>query len=295
MTVQPPPALSSAAAAALAAKYGLRRIGARPPLGAYTASLWRRRDFTWTLATSDAYGKNQGSYLGQVWGVLKPLLQFGVFFVVFGLLMPAGTRAGIGDFLSYLVIGTFLFEFMASGLNNSGRAIAAKIKLVRALEFPRAVLPISVTCTELIMMWPATLVMLAIVLVRGHYPTWRWLLLPCAIALIYLFVLGCGFFLARIVSATPDLGNLVPIATQLLRFVAGVFFSIETLAADFGWLGQAAILEPFALYLRLARSTLMAEVHASGADWAMGVGYALVVLVSGYIYFWLAEARYGRD
>jgi teichoic acid transport system permease protein len=291
----PPAALTSAQARALAERHGLRRLGARPALGLYLRQLWRRRAFTWTLATSDAYGKNQGSYLGQLWGVLKPLLQVGVFYVVFGLLMPADARRGIDDFLSYLVIGTFLFEFIASGLNNGGRAISSKVKLVRALEFPRAALPLSVTITELIMMWPAMAVMLAIVLAKGYRPTWHWLLLVPAIVLTYLFVLGWGFILARMVSATPDLGNLVPIITQMARFVAGVFFSIETLAAGYGFLGQLAIWEPFAVYLRLARSAILPQVHAGAADWAWGAGYAIFFAVTGFIYFWLAEARYGRD
>ncbi|MDR2381365.1 MAG: ABC transporter permease [Bifidobacteriaceae bacterium] len=289
-----PVPLSSAAAAALASRHGLRKLGARPRLGPYTVSLWRRRDFTWVLATSDAYGKNQGSYLGQLWGVLKPLLQVGVFYLIFGILIT-GTRQGIDDFLSYLVIGTFLFEFIASGLNNGGRAIASKIKLVRALEFPRAVLPISVTLTEMIMMWPAMVIMIVIVLVKGHTPTWSWLALIPALLLIYAFVLGCGFFLARIVSATPDLGNLVPILTQMARYVAGVFFSLEVLASGFGLLGQVAIYEPFALYLTLARSAILPEIQAGWGAWGLGLAYSMVTLVSGYIFFWLAEARYGRD
>jgi teichoic acid transport system permease protein len=289
-----PTALDSADAAALASRHGLRKLGARPRIGPYTVSIWRRRDFTWELARSDAYGKNQGSYLGQLWGVLKPLLQVGVFYVVFGIIITEASR-GVADFLSYLVIGTFLFEFMASGLNNGGRAIASKVKLVRALEFPRAVLPISVTLTELIMMWPALAIMLVIVTAKGHRPTWSWLALIPAVALVYMFVLGCGFFLARVVSATPDLGNLVPIATQLARYVAGVFFPLELLATGFGLLGQLAIYEPFAVYLRLARSAILPEVHAGGLDWGLGAAYSLVALIAGYVFFWLAEARYGRD
>jgi teichoic acid transport system permease protein len=289
-----PAPLPSDQAAALAARHHLRKLGARPRLGPYIASLWRRRDFAWVLATSDAYGKNQGSYLGQLWGVLKPMLQVAVFYLIFGVVIK-GARQGITDFLSYLVIGTFLFEFIASGLNNGGRAIASKVKLVRALEFPRAVLPISVTLTELIMMWPAMVIMLVIVTAKGHTPTWSWLGLIPAIALIYLFVLGCGFFLARVVSATPDLGNLVPIVTQLARYVSGVFFSLQVLASNLGPLGQVAIYEPFALYLTLARSTLLEEIHATPLDWALGCGYSAAALVGGFIYFWLAEARYGRD
>jgi len=78
-------------AKALAERHGLRRLGLRPALGPNVLQLWRRRDCTWALATSDAYGKNQGSYLGQLWGVPKPLLQVAVFWVVFGGLMAASS------------------------------------------------------------------------------------------------------------------------------------------------------------------------------------------------------------
>jgi teichoic acid transport system permease protein len=289
-----PTPTSSKQAAALAARYGLRKMGARPPLSTYVRDLVRRRHFTWMLASSDAYGRNQGSYLGQLWGVINPLLQVGVFYLVFGIFMPAGARAGIDDFLSYLVIGTFLFNFIASGLNNGGHTITRKIALVRALEFPRAVLPISVTLTELIVMWPALIVMVGIVMIKGHMPAWSWLQLVPAIVLTYLFVLGCTFVLARVCSATPDLANLVPITTQLLRYVAGIFFSLQTLAANYGLLGKIAILEPFALYPKLARSALIGEA-ASAGQWALGAVYAVVALVAGFVYFWAAEARYGRD
>jgi teichoic acid transport system permease protein len=289
-----PTPLASADAAALAAHHGLRKLGARPRLGGYTASLWRRRAFTWELATSDAYGKNQGSYLGQLWALLKPLLQVGVFYLIFGVIIAAA-RQGVDDFLSYLVVGVFTFEFISSGLSSAGRSISSKLKLVRALEFPRAVLPISVTLTELIMIWPAMAVMVVIVLFRGQTPNWGWLTLIPAMFLVYTFVLGCGFFLARVVSATPDFANLIPVATQLIRYMAGVFFSLETLAAGRGIWGEIAIHEPFALYLTLARSAMLEEITVTSLHWTLGIVYAMVALIPGYIYFWLAEARYGRD
>ncbi|MDR0504451.1 MAG: hypothetical protein LBG70_01395, partial [Bifidobacteriaceae bacterium] len=146
--------LSAQQAAELATQHGLRRLGARPRLDDYIKALWRRRHFISTLATSDAMGRNQGSYLGQLWAVLNPLLQFAVFFVVFGLGLR-GMRDGTGDFIAYLIIGTFLFGFMSSGLTSGSKAISGRLGLVRALDFPRAVLPISILLTELIMIWPA--------------------------------------------------------------------------------------------------------------------------------------------
>jgi teichoic acid transport system permease protein len=129
-------------------------------------------------------------------------------------------------------------------------------------------------------------------------------------ALMYMFTLGCAMILARMCSAAPDLTNLVPIGTNLLRFTSGVFYSISMMAdrvsVDYPWLGWFLHYQPFALYLKLARAGLMtppakadaatlATLTVSGAEWAWAIGWAVFFLVFGFIYFWFAEARYGRE
>jgi teichoic acid transport system permease protein len=285
--------LSHEQAAALAARHKLRRLGARPPLVAYVKALIRRRHFIWYLASSDAMGRNQGSYLGQVWAVLNPLLQFAVLWLVFGIILK--TREGTGDFISFLAVGTFLFGFMSSGVVGGSKSISGRLTLVRALEFPRAVLPTAVTLTEMIMEWPAVVVMMIILVIRGNPITWRWLGLIPVLMLMYAFTLGMAFVLARIVSVTPDYANLVPIAMTLMRFVSGVFYSISTFTAQMPLLSVVLSYQPFALYLSLARGCVQEGFTAGWVDWGMGIFWAGAALFLGLVYFWRAEARYGRD
>ncbi|MDR0432513.1 MAG: ABC transporter permease [Bifidobacteriaceae bacterium] len=285
--------LSHEEAAALASRHKLRRLGARPRLASYLKALVRRRHFIWYLASSGAMGRNQGSYLGQVWAVLNPLLQFSVLWLVFGIIL--GTREGTKDFISFLAVGTFLFGFMASGVIGGSKSISSRMALVRALEFPRAVLPTAVTLTEMIMEWPAVVVMMIILLIRGNPITWQWLGLIPVLLLMYGFTLGMAFILARIVSITPDYGNLVPIAMTLMRFVSGVFYSISTFTASLPALSVILNYQPFALYLSLARGCVQDGFTAQWYDWAMGVFWAAAVGFIGLVYFWRAEARYGRD
>jgi teichoic acid transport system permease protein len=286
--------LSHEQAAALAARHKLRRLGARPRFAAYVKALVRRRSFIWYLATSGALGRNQGSYLGQVWAVVDPLLHFAVLWFVFGSLLDM--REGTGDFISFLAVGTFLFGFMASGVIGGSKAISGRLQLVRALEFPRAVLPTSVTLTEMIMEWPAIVVMIVILLIRGNHVSWTWLGLIPVLVLMYGFTLGMAFILARIVSITPDYGNLVPIVITLLRYVSGVFYSIAAVSVKLPVLIATMMsYQPFALYLSLARGCVQDGFTVTWLDWAWGVFWAVLVGFIGLVYFWQAEARYGRD
>ena len=61
-------------------------MGVRPPLGRYIAQVWQRRSFIWHLSASRAYSRNQGSYLGQAWAILRPILDASIYVVIFGFL-----------------------------------------------------------------------------------------------------------------------------------------------------------------------------------------------------------------
>jgi teichoic acid transport system permease protein len=286
-----PPA-SASDSAELAARYGLTQMGVRPPLGDYLRRLWLRRHFIRTLATSKAYARNQGSYLGQLWAVLTPLINAAVYYFVFGILL--GTRGGIANFPAFLVIGVFLYRFTTNSVTAGARCIGNNISLVRSLHFPRAVLPAATVLTELATLAPALFVMVAIVLVTGERPRWEWLLLPFVVALHWVWNTGLAFVMARATSRIPDLTNLLPFALRILMYVSGVFFSVDHYVGD-GLLGHVMTYQPLAVFLGLARACLLEQFPLDPVMWLVGAGWALLFLVAGFLLFWQGEETYGRD
>lgn len=243
------------------------------------------------MATSRSYSKNQNNYLGQLWGVLNPLLLAAVYYLVFGVIL--NTTAGVENYPGFLVIGIFVFAYISSSLQSGSNSVLGNINLIRALKFPRAALPLSVTLSELVTLLPALGVMVMLVVVTGEPPSWEWLLVVPALVLAHLFNTGAALVLARVVADARDLRNIVPVAIRLLRYVSGVFFSIAHYV-DQGVLGAIMYYQPVAVYLNLARSALLEEFHASWDLWVAGGAWAVGVLVLGYVVFWQAEERYGR-
>lgn len=282
-------------AAALAAKFGLRRVGARPPIGEYVKQIWSRRHFLWSLASAKSWSRNQNNYLGQVWSVLNPLLLATVYFIVFGQILD--TRGNVDNFVGFLVIGIFMFQFLASSINAGAGSINGNISLVRALRFPRAVLPFSVTLAELLNLVPALVVMLVIVLLTGEPPTVKWLLLPVAVVLMTMFNTGCALIAARLVVGARDLRNLIPVGVRLLRYVSGVFFPIAHYTGD-GIGGALLQYQPVAVYIDMVRQCLLTEGNQFDfrpSLWWAGLAWAVGLLAIGFVVFWRAEERYGRD
>lgn len=286
-----PKALSAEDLKALAERNELMQIGVRPPLWTYIADVWRKRQFIWTLASSQAYAANQKFLLGQVWAVLNPLLLVASYYVIFGLLLD--TRRGTENYLGFLTIGIFLFSFIASSMTSGAKAITSNIGLVRSLRFPRAVLPISVTLTQLIHTLPALAVLLLLMVFTGEPLQKEWLLLPVAVVLLFLNVLGITFFLARIVEISRDIGNLIPVLTRLLRYVSGVFFSINSYA-DHPVVHAIMAYQPVAIPLTITREALLLEYPVDLTNWLIALAWSIILPAAGFLFFWRAEARYGR-
>jgi teichoic acid transport system permease protein len=276
----------------LIARYQLRRAGARPGIVDYTRELWGRRHFIVAFSTANNAVGYSASFLGQAWQLLTPLLNAGVYYLIFGVLLH--TKRGVHNYVAFLVIGIFIFTFTQSSLLGGARAISANVGLTRVLHFPRAVLPVSSTLVALQRLVYSLVVMLPIVLITGERPRWQWLLLIPAIALQLMFCLGLAFFIARIGAKVPDTSQLLPFLIRTWLYMSGVFYSIQAFAADHPrWVKVILEVNPGAVYVEVVRAALIDEPRGHHL-WLLAVAWAVVVLAAGYLFFWQAEEQYGR-
>ncbi|KNB53666.1 ABC transporter [Streptomyces caatingaensis] len=290
-------------AAELAKKYGLSVSGARPSLPEYARQLWDRRHFVVAFSRAKMTAQYSQAKLGQVWQVATPLLNATVYFLIFGLLMQQSKGMGIPTYIPFLVTGVFVFTFTQSSALSGVRAISGNLGLVRALHFPRAVLPISFALQQLQQLLFSMIVLFAFLLGFGHMPKPSWLLIVPVLALQFVFNTGLAMILARLGSKTPDLAQLLPFILRTWMYASGVMYSlVEALKKTHapGWLVDVLSANPAAVYINLMRDALISG-HAAHKHivlpqhvWALGVGWALLVGVGGFVFFWKAEEQYGR-
>jgi len=316
-----------------ALEHGLRPSAQRPSVWAYIRQLWRRRYFMISFATARNVAMYTEAKLGQLWQVLTPLLNAGVYFLIFGLLLHI--NRGIPNYLGFLVTGVFVFNFTQRAFISTSSVMTDSLQLIRALQFPRASLPLAYVMIELQQMLLAIAVLIPILLLTGEPVTWYWLLAIPALLLQTIFNVGVGLLSARLGSQVNDFSQLLPFLMRTWLYVSGVLFSIATVSSNFK---VVALLElnPAALYITLTRNALMATqresapgskpynkalcniwhtlghkkgapekyqtlsayCHYVGANpahfWYYAAGWAVLALVAGFWFFWRAETRYGR-
>jgi teichoic acid transport system permease protein len=249
--------------AALAARYGLKPSAARPPLPEYVRQLWQRRHFITGFATARNVAMYTDARLGQVWQVLTPLLNVAVYFLIFGLIL--NTSRGVPDFLDFLVIGVFVFNFTQRSFIISSRVMSDSLPLIRALHFPRACLPLGYVLIELQQLVISFAVLFVIVLVSGEPITWYWLLIIPVLVMQTLFNVGAAFILARFGAGFDDVSQLLPFIVRTWFYASGVLFSIQTYAnlARHPMLARLLEYNPAAIYITLARDALLRSQRQS--------------------------------
>ncbi len=317
--------------AELAAKYELRPSAARPGVLAYAAQLWERRHFIMGFATARNVAMYTEARLGQLWQVLTPLLNAAVYYLIFGLIL--GTNRGVPNFPAFLITGILVFNFTQRAFITTSRVVTDSLPLIRALPFPRACLPVGYVIIELQQLVMSMIVLVAIVLGTGEPLTWYWLLAIPALALQTVFNVGMGLFLARLGSGADDFGQLMPFLVRTWMYASGVMYSIRTIPTLTRHPVVSYILQinPASVFINLIRDAILrsqrlaapgskpfdqskcnlysehltdkaylynsAYCHAQVTTtelWLYGVGWAVVALVVGFVFFWQAETRYGR-
>ncbi|MEU9299930.1 ABC transporter permease [Streptomyces sp. NPDC048269] len=297
-TSKPPSDDAGLSSAELARKYGLSVSGARPGLGEYVRQLWGRRHFIMAFSRAKLVAQYSQAKLGQVWQVATPLLNALVYWMIFALILEADRGMPPGVYIPFLVIGIFVFTFTQSSLMAGVRAIPGNLGLVRALHFPRASLPISFSMQQLQQLLYSMIVVVVIVMCFGNFPQLSWLLVIPVLVLQFVFNTGLAMVFARMGSKTPDLAQLMPFVTRTWMYASGVMFSINTMLKDRPqWIADALQWNPAAIYMDLIRFALIDDYGAENLPphvWAFAVGWAVLIGLGGFVYFWKAEERYGR-
>lgn len=274
-----------------AAQHGLKRVGARPPLGQYAKQVWQRRDFAYTLARSRLRAQNQANRFGMAWVVITPLLDALVYGLVFGVVLGKNKP---DNFIQFLIIGIFFFRYFSSCLSDGTKAITNNQNLVQSLSFPRMVLPIAIAIENLLNFMPMVVLMLVINVLFGTMPTWSWLYLIPVIVMAALFNTGLVMFLARLTVHFRDLSQIIPFVNRFARYFSGVFYSPAKFVGAASPFMIIFSFNPLYDYMEMARAAIMPGYSVDTVTILAGIGWAFVGFIGGGIYFWAAEERYGR-
>ncbi|MGI8593985.1 MAG: ABC transporter permease [Solirubrobacteraceae bacterium] len=182
---------------------------------------WR---LTLTLAVTDFKLRYFGSVLGYAWSLVRPLLFFGVLYVIFTQVVNLGNE--VPYYAAYLLTSMMLFNFFAEATQGAARSLVDRENLLRKIRFPRLVVPTSVTLTALFNLIMNFVAVFVFVIATGVRPHAGWLAVPFLIALLFLFALGVGVLLSALFVRFRDIQPIWEVTTQVLFYGSPILYVV---------------------------------------------------------------------
>ena len=267
-------------------------------LGSDPRRLWQ---LSLLLAVTEFKLRFFGSVLGYLWQFMRPLLLFGVLYVVFSVFLDVDTD--VPFYAVSLLLGIVLFNFFAEATAGSVRSLVERENLVRKIEFPRLAVPISRVLTALMNLALNLLPVLIFLLAAGGRPRWSWLELPFVLAFLAMFALGIAMAVSALFVRYRDVEPIWDVVTQVMFYGSPILYTLPIVADKAGeQIAHLLAVNPFTAALQQARYALFGPGHESAAE-AIGGDVRLLVPVTitlltfavGFLVFDRRAARIAED
>lgn len=234
---------------------------------------WRRFvNLTWLIAVTEFRLSYFGSVLGYLWSLMRPLMLFGVLYLVFAQIANFG--ATIRDYPVLLLFNIVLFTFFQEATGASVTAVINRESLVRKMHFPRMVIPLSVVLTSLfnlVLNLGAVFVFLLIYGVPVHA---TWLLLPLLLAPLLALTAAVSMLLSSLYVRFRDVSPIWSVLSVLLFYGSPVLYTVASIGDPTG--EHVYMFNPIAGILTQARQWIVDPSAPSAVAAAGGFPLFLV-------------------
>lgn len=204
------------------------------------------------LVVTDFKLRYQGSVLGYLWTLLRPLLLFAVLYVVFTKFLRIGNS--IEHYPVYLLLGIMLWNFFVEVTSGSVGSIVARGDLIRKLNFPRYTIVVAGSLSAVINLALNSIVLVVFMLFSGVDINSSVVFLPLILIELFVFALGFGFLLSALYVKYRDINYVWEVVIQAGFYGTPILYPLSLVPDKFG---QILMMNPMAQIIQDARHMLI--------------------------------------
>ncbi|MBO4582212.1 MAG: ABC transporter permease [Bacteroidales bacterium] len=201
--------------------------------------VWAYKDLIYMYVKRDIVVFYKQTILGPLWFIIQPVLTTIMFLFVFGNLAGISTD-GIPGPLFYFA-GIMLWNYFADCLNRNSKTFIENQNVFGKVYFPRLVVPLSVTISNLVKLAIQFLVFVVIYIyyiVTGAnvHPNIYACLFPLLVVMVGGLSLGFGIIFSSLTTKYRDLTFLLQFGVQLWMYATPVIYPLSTMPAGKRWI-----------------------------------------------------------
>lgn len=255
--------------------------------------LYAYRDLLWQLARRDIVSRYKQTILGPLWNVIQPVLTTIVFMVIFSRVARIPTN-GVPSSLFYMC-GLLPWNFFSMTFQSTATTFLVNANMFGKVYFPRLIVPLSSTLSNLVALGIQLATFLLIFLVEKFGPrgasfhmTASVLLLPLIFVQVALLSLGIGFWIAALAAKFRDFVILSAFLLQLWMYATPVVFPLTRVPARWLWVFE---LNPMTFPLEATRQVMLGVGNPTLLLFVYSILITLLISIGGILLF----QRVGRN
>lgn len=239
------------------------------------------------MVVTDFKLRYQGSVLGYLWSLLKPLALFAVLWVVFSNFLRLGDS--VENFAVYLLLGVVIWTFFAEMSAISMGSIVGRGELLRKINFPKYVIVLSSAFSALINLAFNMVVVVLFAALSGVSFDLRVLwMIPLSIEL-FVFSLAVGFLLSALYVKFRDMNFIWEVVLQGAFYATPILYPLSFIPDT---AVKLIMLSPMAQIIQDMRWAMvwdgtdtMSDVYDSPWIRLVPVGMAILLMIMASWYF----------
>ena len=166
----------------------------------------------------------QGSVIGYLWSILKPLMLFAIMYVVFIHFLRLG--GDVPHFPVALLLGNVIWSFFSEATNMGMVSIVTRGDLLRKLNFSKEIIVLSAVFGAAINFSINLLVVLIFSLFNGVEFTWTVILAIPLFIELFLLATGVAFILSTLFVRFRDLAQIWEVFMQAGMYATPIIYSL---------------------------------------------------------------------
>jgi ABC-type polysaccharide/polyol phosphate export permease len=209
------------------------------------------------------------SILGFAWSLLNPLMTMAVMTTVFSLLWHADPKT----FGVYIFTGLLPWTFITDAITTGSQSIVQSEAFLKKVYIPKAFFPLVAVSTEtanFVFSLASLVVLSCLVGVPIH---WTVLLVPAAVALLFVFNFSVALVLAITTVYFRDLTHIIKVGLSTLFYLVPIIYSLDMVPQQYRAL---FLLNPLYYFIDLFRLLICNGVVPNAVQWLVPTALSLV-------------------
>lgn len=251
--------------------------------------IYEYREMIFSLVRRDLRGRYKGSMLGFFWTFINPLLQLGVYTLVFSVIL----KNDIENYYIHLFVALIPWIFFAACITSGSHCVISQKDMVKKIYFPRAVLPISFVTSQFVNMLFSFIIIFVVLFISGIGFNFNALFfLPFVMLSEYVVALGITMLTAGLTVYFRDLEYILSIISMLWMYLCPVVYGVDRIPEKYIFLLNLNPMTPIILAYR----KILYYKQVPQMDSLLWVFlFGLIVLVFGSLIFSKCTYRFAEE